>query len=255
MKKILLAVMALFMLTLPSFAEISTGEPNSSVIPRTGNRPEQGDWGVYIGGSVTQIMDLVEAISDDSYFAWGLPLINLKYYVTDPLELRLGLQFAAKSTNDKATFNAEGMSGTAKAFESQHYTRLTPGVAYHFSNKNILDVYAGAQLPIGWEVNKTSSKASVAGISASERVYSGTFVIGAGLFLGTQVFIADLPFAIGVEGGFTGLIKAGGVPKTTVIDGNTKQVYYNNNPAITKASKVNASWGLDAALTFSYFFH
>lgn len=240
MKKIFLTTVALLTMLLPTFGEISTGEPHSSVIPHTGNRPEKGDWGMYIGGSVTQIIELVDAIGNDEYNAWGLPLVNLKYYISDPLELRLGMQFACKSTNAKTTMDS-GANG--KAVENHNYTRFQPGIAYHFSNSNILDVYAGAQLPIGWEVDKNLTQGFADGYNYLHKERVGTFVIGGGLFLGLQVFIADLPFAIGVEGGFSGLIKAGGIPKTTIQDGTTKQVYYNHDTSIIKASRTEATWG------------
>ena len=59
MKKSTILLVALMAVS-TAFAQISTGEPHSSVIPRTGNRPQAGDLGMYIGASVTQIMDLVE---------------------------------------------------------------------------------------------------------------------------------------------------------------------------------------------------
>lgn len=252
MKKFLLAVIVSAMVFMPVFGQISTGEPHSSVIPRTGNRPQAGDFGIYIGGSVTQIMDLVDAIGDDSYNAWGLPIFNFKYYIYDELEFRCGFEFACKSTNEKYKFED---SSRGSAFESSNFTRFLPGVAYHFNKNNILDVYAGAQLPIGWTTSKVKTNAVYDGERYSEKVYQGAFVIGGGLFVGLQAFIADLPIAIGLECGFSGYINAGGIPKTTIISGGTKQVYYDGNEDIIRASRTEAHWGADAAITFSYYFH
>ena len=66
-----------------AFAQISTGEPHSSVIPRTGNRPQAGDFGLYVGASVTQIIDFVKLNKNKDFTEnafWALPAINLKYY-------------------------------------------------------------------------------------------------------------------------------------------------------------------------------
>ena len=59
MKKTSLLLVALLAVS-TAFAQISTGEPHSSVIPRTGNRPQAGDFGMYLGASVTQVIDLVK---------------------------------------------------------------------------------------------------------------------------------------------------------------------------------------------------
>ena len=53
MRKLSLVLVAMMAVS-TAFAQISTGEINSSVIPRTGNRPQEGDFGMYIGASVTQ---------------------------------------------------------------------------------------------------------------------------------------------------------------------------------------------------------
>ncbi len=249
MKKHLFLVAALMVaFIMPAVAQISTGQPHSTVIPRTGNRPQAGDWGLYLGGTVSQVMDLVDAINDTTATYWALPALNFKYYITDQWELRLGFEFDAQTKSKKFTYDG---GDVYKEKNGHNYTRFFPGVAYHFSNDNILDVYLGAQLPIGWDckIDKTTD-----GDRELKR-RTGHFVIGAGLFMGVQVFIADLPFAIGIEGGFSGMLRAGGVPKTTYKDGGDKQVFYNDDPNIIKASAVEANWGADGALTFSYYFH
>ena len=92
MKKLTFVLAALLAVS-TAFAQISTGEPNSSVIPRTGNRPQAGDFGLYFGASVTQIMDFVR-LNQNTQFTenafWALPAINLKYLtsLTSPFNLR-----------------------------------------------------------------------------------------------------------------------------------------------------------------------
>ncbi|MGM9809727.1 MAG: hypothetical protein ACI30J_02525 [Paludibacteraceae bacterium] len=249
MKKVFLLCLC-FATSVAAMAQISTGEPHSSVIPRTGNRPQKGDWGVYIGGSVSQIMDLVNYCqTKGAEGAYGLPLVNLKYYCTDNWEFRMGFQFAARTKSTKSISGSEESTMVQKTFEGSDYTRLLPGVAYHFSPANILDVYVGAQLPIGFNSSVTRGSL-VAGSSTNKAVTrQGAFVIGGGLFLGLQFFIADLPFAIGVEGGYSGLVIAESVPRTTVQNEGYKQTMREGTANTT------AQWGADAALTFSYYFH
>ena len=237
-----------------AFAQISTGEPHSSVIPRTGNRPQAGDFGMYIGASVTQIMDLVELNKDQSFQGnsfWALPVINLKYYFTDNWEGRLGFQFACKGTPDTLV-NDDILQ---KQVRDINYTRFLPGAAYHFNTNNILDVYVGAQVPIGFNVDATKTVYD----DMSTKTKNNKFVIGAGIFLGLQFFVADLPFAIGIEGGYSGQATFSAGNRTTAsgngetqvsttwIDGKT----YND---VSKLSHLEGTWGADAAITFTYYF-
>lgn len=251
MKKLLFSLVACIFACTSVMAQISTGKPNSTVIPRTGNRPQKGDWGIYIGGSVSQIMDLVEYCNteghEDGY--WGLPLVNLKYYMTDRLELRMGFQFAARTTSKKTISGTEENTTTEKIFTGSDYTRFLPGIAYHFAPTNILDVYVGAQVPIGFntDVARTSTKAP--NYSSSSVARTGAFVLGAGAFVGLQFFIADLPIAIGVEGGYSGLLIAESTPYASYKSDNSKETYR------TGTSTTTAQWGADAAITFSYYFH
>lgn len=237
----------MFVLLVPlASAQISTGEPHSSVIPRTGNRPQAGDWGLYLGGSVRQVMDLVDGINTDGLNVWALPIVNLKYYVSDEFELRLGFEFSASTEKNHTSVMGEYSS---EEKNGSNFTRFLPGVAYHFSSNNLLDVYAGAQLPIGWEAYSTMNM-----INGDRTIdsSSSTFVIGGGLFIGLQMFIADLPFAIGVETGFSGLLKSGGSTNTTYTSGVDESA---NQTIVTRKQNLRADWGADAALTFSYYFH
>jgi hypothetical protein len=146
MRKTSLLLVALMSVSV-AFAQISTGEPNSSVIPRTGNRPQAGDFGMYLGVSVTQIMDMVELNKDATFqknIFWALPMINLKYYFTDKWEGRLGFQFACKNENSRLKDDNVDYSHVRDI----NYTRFLPGCAYHFNPSYVLDVYLGAQMPI-----------------------------------------------------------------------------------------------------------
>lgn len=232
-------------------AQLSTGEVNATVIPRTGNRPQAGDMGFYIGASVTQVLDLVEFNQSSSNnpmgygeWYWALPVLNFKYYVTDNWEIRAGFEFSCYSESGKTSMDGDTYKGTTNC----NFTRLLPGAAYHFNTNNILDVYVGAQIPIGWNINS----AKTSGPDMSMKTTENAFVIGAGVFGGLQVFIADLPFAIGVEFGYSGKATLGGAPKTKyTYNGNSGSNEEGNIETKTHAS---GTWGADAAITFSYYF-
>jgi len=254
-----------------AFAQISTGEPNASVLPRTGNRPQAGDFGMYAGVSVSQIMDLAtlnKKLTDESVQTyWALPMINLKYYITDRWEFRCGFEFAARSTTtNHVETTSEKKDFGAKNYTNSNFTRFLPGAAYHFATNNILDVYVGAQMPIGFNVNEQkASSFNTESKKYSAAWHQGEFVIGGGVFLGMQFFVADLPFAIGIEGGYSGQAVLGndkGVTKITDMDGNKYTLEGNQIGAmptkeddqLKKSTFMEANWHADAALTFTYYF-
>ncbi len=274
MKKFLLTLMALAISVMTMTAQISEGEPHSSVIPRTGNRPQAGDWGIYIGASVRQVMDIINAHKGgDAVFIgedvpagfingydsknnwWGLPVLNLKYYATDRWEVRLGFEFASKTLSNKYRIETDDVVVKRSNRESQNFTRFLPGFAYHFNTKNLLDVYLGAQMPIGWDSYRAKTKQDNDGEVTYERNVCSQMVLGGGVFIGLQGFIADLPLAIGVEVGYSGIAKFGGNMKTTADYGDGKEVFYNQNRDLKKALSTSAEWGADAAITISYYFH
>ncbi len=254
MRKLSLVFVALLTVS-AAFAQISTGEPHSSVIPRTGNRPQAGDFGFYLGASVTQIMDLVQ-LNNNAKFPnmtyWALPAMNIKYYFTDNIEGRIGFEFACQSETDKIKKDDYAYTNSY----NRNFTRFLPGAAYHFNTNNILDVYVGAQIPIGFNVAENFTKVD----DVSARVKENMFVIGAGIFGGLQVFVADLPFAIGLEIGYSGRATFSGGERTIFRNGSDKQVdvVLPDGTAATdikSASHMAGTWGADAAITFSYYFH
>lgn len=253
MRKTSLLLIALMAVS-TAFAQISTGEPNSSVIPRVGNRPQAGDFGMYLGASVTQIMDMVELNKDNTfkdYTYWTLPAINLKYYFTDNWEGRIGFQFACKSETDKMATELQSYKHTRNV----NYTRFLPGAAYHFNTNNILDVYLGAQVPIGFNLDTEYKKLD----ELSNTTKDNKFVVGAGVFLGLQVFVADLPFAIGIETGYSGLASFSAGKRTIVNNDGEKQVTTElpdgtKGVDVKSASHMEGTWHADAAITFTYYF-
>lgn len=217
-------------------AQITTGENTSQVI-RTGNRAEKGDYGLYLGATTTMFKNLT---SGSSFSA--LPLINLKYMVGNKTEARLGIEWWKKS--DSSKFSGEDEDYKSSEFESNFM--FYPGIAYHFNRSNILDVYVGAELPIGGGNKGVSMKGE--GIDKDdERQSTSTFQVGLGAFIGLQAYIANLPLAVGIEYG----ISANNVHSsngTLTAEGMTVENYAKD------CSNNRFRLGNQARITLTYFF-
>ncbi len=232
-------------------AQITTGESTSKVI-RTGNRAKAGNFGLYVGGTT----DMFRKIGDDSNFS-AMPLINLKYMYTDNLEFRLGLEWWKESSTNE--WKEEGMDDegneTKEKFESksrESQFMFYPGVAYHFSRNNLLDVYVGGEIPIGW-----GSK----GVGDQDDDYNSSFFrFGIGAFIGLQAYLGNLPIAVGVEYGISGLHTGISDGTLTSSDGQTAKI----DPKETVLKNVSyaednnyKTWklGQQVRFTLSYYFN
>jgi len=69
-------------------AQLSERDNNPSVI-KSGTRPVQGNFGLFIGPRFTEISEML----DENIDVRGLPLVNVKYFVTDNIEGRFGIQY------------------------------------------------------------------------------------------------------------------------------------------------------------------
>ncbi len=246
-------------------AQITTGTPSSKVI-RTGNRPEAGDFGVYLGAT----SDMLQAFDKDVKFS-ALPLLNFKYMVTDQFEARLGLELYKSSQRLNGDMQSSNMSGDPitlpyKTINSSSNAFFYPGFAYHFSSKNILDIYVGAEIPIGWDSSTSKSDSSYPDYESSgnfinyaSSVTKRSFVIGLGAFVGIQAFIADLPLALGAEFGLSSRLDTGLKYKHEETEGAETQTYYTSDLDTTESTfdKLNARKGEiggQVRLTLTYYF-
>lgn len=198
MKKFFL-LMALCCGTMVANAQISTGESTSKVI-RTGNRAQAGNFGIYLGAT----SDMFKKIGDKGTKFSALPLINLKYMASDNVEYRVGIEWWKDKTNDTqqvptGELNDDGTPKTkeAKTYTSEKSYMFYPGIAYHFNNRNLLDVYVGGELPIGFANNGKGDD--------DDDYFTSQFRVGLGAFIGLQAYIANLPVAVGLEYGVHGL--------------------------------------------------
>ncbi len=274
MKKILFsALMACFALT--ASAQISEGAPSAKKYA-TGNRPTKGTFGLYVGAE----SDLFDRVTDR--FAFNpLPIVNLKYMVSDNFELRLGMKFWKQREslhfgNDKGDVNAIDEKYNAKAVVADNQFR--PGFAYHFTKSNLLDVYAGIEGIVGWTRNGVYTNSTVDGFEVAATTRTSTVQFGASAFIGLQAFIARLPLAIGLEYGvgtmwdgalrqknYAKAVNGGNTVETTTYAQN--DAYFNMLPGYAAAiggqqngvydwmKARKGAWGSQIRLTLSYYFN
>ena len=91
MKKIFTILMVVAMTTTVSFSQISDRVNDESTY-LLGARPQAGNFGFYLGLSTAEIADL----TSDTWQESGIPLINVKYYYTNKLVWRAGVQVSKK---------------------------------------------------------------------------------------------------------------------------------------------------------------
>ena len=167
-------------------AQLTTGKPTSSTI-RTGNRPGAGSYGLYFGATSNMFRDVFN--SDVSMKS--LPLINLKYMNTNQVEWRLGIEIYKSNEYIKGDTNGENNSTiTGKNRFKESQAALYPGIAYHFSPTNILDVYCGVEVPFGWNRLNNISEYSAKNQEQATSTQKNAFFFGLGGFIGLQAFIA-----------------------------------------------------------------
>lgn len=253
-RKILLILVLLCTASAMSFAQLTTGEPSAKKI-RIGNRPQAGDFGLFIG---TVFNDYKDAIVYNSLIP--MPILNFKYYVTNHLEARVGVD--ANAFNEKALGKFDNGGTDMKLGEAEGYGQflVLPGVAYHFGNMNILDIYAGAEIPLGWSGRKQKQVDQANDMETLN--ISNAFTIGVDAFIGIQAFIANLPLAIGVEYGLGSQLDLGLKTKTKVTTAGNTQTTYSPNVNIggfnstqfktLKAQRGNLSQ--QVRFTLSYYF-
>ena len=229
-------------------AQLTTGVSSSKTI-RTGNRAEAGDCGIYAGAT----LNLYDGVTP-------LPLINFKYMSSDNFEMRIGLE-AARTKEKLAGDIRQGENTITR--DDQKYGNSTlmlyPGCAYHFSKLNILDVYVGAELPLGWNASTSSTTST----DYTSKTTKRSFVLGLGAFIGLQAYIADLPLAVGVEYGLSSRLDTGLKYKNEYTTNNQTTITYsptNNfqhihgNDVYDKLKARKGEIGGQIRLTLSYYF-
>jgi len=136
-------VLIILLLPVPFLAAAQLSDRvNNPTTLRAGTRPIQGNMGVYFGMSYNDIVDLLE--NQNNYEYSGIPLVSLKYYVTDRWAARLGFQ----TYKESAIITGE----VDPALSPRYYTErnftdivgrylFTPGVEYHFASTNLPQIF------------------------------------------------------------------------------------------------------------------
>ena len=240
-------------------AQLTTGTPSAKVI-RTGNRAKAGDFGIYLGATTEMFKDILNEGLDIT----PLPLINFKYMSTNNFELRVGLEAYRKNTKVSGEQIMASSISQSTGKNSEGMLTLYPGFAYHFSKLNILDIYVGAELPIGWDASTVKGSSSVDGTAYNYSTTKRSFVLGLGAFIGLQAYIADLPLALGVEYGLSSRIDTGLKYKNVISTNTQTTTTYTTDISLpgmdtqgvdfSKLSARKGEIGGQVRLTLSYYF-
>lgn len=254
--KILLVVALCFGAFSTVSAQITQGKPSAKTI-RTGNRPGEGCFGFYMGAT----SDMFKGAIDPNMSFKALPLLNLKYMSSDHVEWRVGLELYNSSETIKGDIMNDNNITSVKNKYGESAAMIYPGFAYHFSRHNIFDVYAGVELPLGW--NSGSFVSANSNSVATQK--KSSFVIGLGAFVGFQAFIANLPLALGLEYGLSSRFDAGLKYKNVYTTNTTTQVSYSpdysefshlegGEEAYSRLKAKKGGIGNQVRLTLSYYF-
>mgnify|MGYP000008650780 CR=1 FL=1 len=170
-----------------------------------GARPEAGNFGFFFGMSTTDIVDL----ADTSWNESGIPILNLKYYYTDKIVLKAGIHVWKKRRSidgeiDTDTTNWGPQISEFKHTETDASWNVNLGIEKHFDVSNIIDGYVGLNGNIGYARSVRINNISYdGGDYISDEGSNFGFTYGLETVIGTNLFIADLPLAIGFETGFS----------------------------------------------------
>lgn len=249
-----------------SFAQLSDRQNNPGKF-KIGTRPVAGNLGFMIGGSMS---DLKAVFNGDSTKN-TLPLLAFKYYKTDDMVWRLGIKINKKSVVREGSTDTSltpGITGRDSSSMNSEFL-LYPGIEKHFLNSNIFDAYVTASIPLGFLRETAVDNTDFLNPITSTNDYTHhsmskfSFAYGIELSAGIQAFIADLPLALGIEMGVSGIGYRGEKYKnkdeSSIAGISTSQTYYTykNDPMNVKYSKLKSnSYEMKGSirLTLSYYF-
>ena len=258
-----------------SFAQLSDRVNNPSKF-KTGTRPIAGNMGFYLGISTEDIKTWVakkDTASKDSTDTSEeiksiIPLVSLKFYLRDDVVFRIGVKTSKEKTVragsiDPGVNGAGGLTSKTDINVTSE-TYFSPAIEKHFLNSNLLDAYIIGTLPIGYIKEKVEDGwRNNLGDFQEHTMTKNSLAYGLEGHIGLQAFIADLPLALGLELGISGIGYRGEKHKNMVsssIGGvPTNQKYYTlkDDPQNTKyASLKSNSFDTNGSvrLTLSYYF-
>lgn len=258
MKKITLKLfIAMFILIAGQQANAQLSERvNNPSTFRLGTRPVQGNWGFSIAYTYNEL----DSMMKDATIESSIPLIGIKYYISDDLALNFSVKTYKKSTTYSGDIDADNDLASRNHYENKDVTvknYIMVGVEKHFLASNVLDPYFGANVILGYYRETKGSLTEYSNGDKSGAMKSRfSMLYGYELFIGVQAFIADLPLSIGAEAGITGYGLTSDKYKTestnTVAGVQNDVTYYtanaDNGPIQTQFSSLSASRYVGASL-------
>lgn len=268
MKKIQISFLALSLLfSVNGMAQLSDRENNASKL-KIGARPVNGDMGFSVIASNDEIRDWLGGAADTTTERFMMPTFVYRYYLSDDMVFRFGMKSNKENSRREGTIdpNVNGIGGlTAKTdIDNMSEFFFIPAIEKHFLNSNIFDAYIVGSIPLGYLTEKeVTDRTYEFGDFTKHTMTKKSVGYGLGLHFGLQAFIADLPLAVGVEIGGTGIGFRGEKFKHEVSNSVggvvTNQVYYTfkDDPANVKYSDLKSnSFEADGnfRVSISYFF-
>jgi hypothetical protein len=264
MKKNFPLIVLLFLaFSISGYSQLSD-RVNSPSTFKVGTRPLKGNIGLYFGLAYNEI----EYWFDKGIDYTGLPIISLKFYLSDNNVIRFGFQTSKTSEKAVGTVDplVDGSNLTEKNFIDKNGRFLfSPGFEHHFTPSNILDVYVGGVLPIGWKSEDYTDDESYTGGNYSHYTRSlFSFTYGYEVYVGVQAFVADLPLAMGLDFGLAGMghlkTQYKHVVKSKLGATTTNQTFYTTDPDPLAGTRYKTLTSSDSKfqgnirLTITYFF-
>lgn len=238
MKKTVLSFALLGVCSLAS-AQLSTRE-NQDTRYKFGGRPVAGDMALVFGLTLNNTAFGDSGTRDIS--TWNRlsrgNLLTFRKYIQDDIAVRAGIRLFRDSRTVKGTLDStQFVPSTLSEFEyrsSQREYMLVPGIEKHFSSSNIFDVYVGGDLYLGFGRDR-SVESYTFRQSANNNVHKMTTpytIVGLGGIVGFNVFVLDLPIALGVEYGWSAFWQLGNRTKHEIESGSDSYEYYTvgNDP-------------------------
>lgn len=192
--------------------QLSTRQNNDGDF-RLGTRPQSGDAALHF---IIPIVDLSADNGSDAglYNLSAGDLLTFKYYKTDNLVYRAAFRFAADNSHTSGTAaDSSDVNPIFEDFELQEIQyksidrsyALALGAEKHFTNSNVFDVYAGGEGLIGLGKDKSVMNGTYFnGDIDNTTMTTNTTVFGFAGVVGFNVFVAELPIAVGMEYGWGG---------------------------------------------------
>jgi len=201
MKKILYSVLFIMLFCSTNVYSQLSDRVSSPSTFKVGTRPVMGNYGLFFGLAYNEL----EYWFDNDLEYNGLPIVSLKYYKTDNNVWRIGFQTSTTNEIEKGKVDPLVNGGTLiekKLIDNSSRFTFYPGFERHFTSSNILDVYMGWLIPVGWDRERLVDEKSYNNSNYDN--YSRTrtsLTYGFEGFVGVQAFVADLPLALGIDFG------------------------------------------------------